>query len=155
MYIRSSSSPSTILWAFHTIQPSSLTLFYVHDSLPDLRGQVHCIACASLCAQVSDVERDVRRILELRQLDSSFWTKRRHLVPLSVFYAVNLLWYRWHQKCRPIYNTWFWSSVMLHTIMDDAYLCQFLPLCTVAYVETLITCHFQEYSKNTADLRTC
>jgi len=36
---------------------------------------------------------------------------------------------------------------MLQAIMDDADLCQFLPLCTVAYVENLITYHFQEYIK--------
>ena len=31
MYIRSASSPSTVLWAFHTIQPSSCTCFRMID----------------------------------------------------------------------------------------------------------------------------
>jgi len=36
MYIRSTSSPSTVLWAFHTIQPSSLKSdYYDMTKLPN------------------------------------------------------------------------------------------------------------------------
>jgi len=37
MYIRRASSPSTVLWAFHEIQPSSY--FYVYC------GLIHCQLC--------------------------------------------------------------------------------------------------------------
>ena len=31
MYIRSASSPSTVLWAFHTTQPSSFTPVFIEQ----------------------------------------------------------------------------------------------------------------------------
>jgi len=42
MYIRSASSPSTVLWAFHTIQPSSLLIYLLIHLLTYPGNKLHC-----------------------------------------------------------------------------------------------------------------
>jgi len=55
MYIRSASSPSTVLWAFHTIQPSSTPLLYFDDAPIDARE--------SSDAKFEIIRNDIRRCI--------------------------------------------------------------------------------------------
>ena len=72
MYIRSASSPSTVLWAFHTIQPSSLTMFFgmyfliflISDSCTELLELRKAAPCRS------DVEYKVDDLLYLHSIPS-------------------------------------------------------------------------------------
>jgi len=60
MYIRSASSPSTILWAFHTIQPSSYGCFFLVFILYFLTTGQEIVLKAHLRNDLICVEWDVK-----------------------------------------------------------------------------------------------
>jgi len=63
MYIRSA-SPSTVLWAFHTIQPSSFSCFHYYTQLCIIYVKKFCLHLCRICAPINR---------EIKLLKSQIW----------------------------------------------------------------------------------